>query len=114
ISYSDPSPVRAQSVANAFADAFVATTVDKRFQANASAKIFLEDKIQQLKIRLEDSEKKLLAFAQQQQIIDVNDKTSIAESNLASANAALGNLVSERIKDEQLWRQVEQSDAINL
>src|SRR4029078_12182744 len=60
------------------------------------------------------SEKILLDFAEKQQIVDVNDKTSIAENNLASANAALGNLIAERTKNEQLWRQVETSGAINL
>ena len=88
--------------------------MDKRFQANASAKTFLEDKIQQLKLRLEESEKKLLAFAQDQQIVDVNDKASIAETNLASANAALGNLIAERTKNEQLWKQTEAGESIDL
>jgi polysaccharide biosynthesis transport protein len=114
VTYSDPTPLRAQQIANAYADAFLASNLDKRFQANASAKTFLEDKIQQLKMRLEDSEKTLLDFAEKQQIVDVNDKSSIAENNLASANAALGNLIAERTKNEQLWRQVESSDAINL
>ena len=114
IDYSDPVPEQAQRIANAYADAFLASTLDKRFQANASAKTFLEDKIAQLKLKLEDSEKRLLDFAKQQEIVDVNDKTSIAESNLASANAALGNLVAERTKNEQLWHQVETADAINL
>ena len=107
VTYSDTSPERAQRVANGYADAFMAANLDKRFQANASAKTFLEDKIQQLKLRLEELEKRLLAFAQDQQIVDVNDKTSIAETNLASANAALGNLIAERTKNEQLWRQAE-------
>ena len=114
LDYSDPSPQRAQRIANAYADAFLASNLDKRFQANASAKIFLEDKIKQLKIRLEDSEKRQLAFAQEQQIVDVSDKASIAENNLAAANAALGTLISERTKNEQLWRQTEAADAINL
>jgi capsular exopolysaccharide synthesis family protein len=114
IDYSDPVPERAQRIANAYADAFLASNLDKRFQANASAKIFLEDKIAQLKLKLEDSEKRLLDFAKQQEIVDVNDKTSIAESNLASANAALGNLIAERTKNEQLWHQVETADAIDL
>ena len=114
VSYSDTSPERAQRVANGYADAFMAANLDKRFQANASAKTFLEDKIQQLKLRLEESEKRLLAFAQDQQIVDVNDKTSIAETNLASANAALGNLIAERTKNEQLWRQTEAGKEIDL
>jgi capsular exopolysaccharide synthesis family protein len=114
VSYSDPDPARAQAVANAYGDAFVATNIDKRFQANAAAKTFLEDKIQQLRVRLEDSEKKVLAFAEQQQIVDVEDKSSIAETNLAEANTALGTLISERTRNEQLWRQLEKSGGVNL
>ena len=114
ISYSDPDPARAQAVANSYAEAFVTTNIDKRFQANAAAKTFLEDKIQQLRARLEESEKKVLAFAEQQQIVDVDEKSSIAENNLAEANTALGALISERTKNEQLWRQLEATDGINL
>ena len=114
ISYSDPVPARAQQIANAYADAIVASNLDKHFQATAAAKTFLEDKIEQLKLRLEISEKKMLEFAKEQQIVDVDGKSSISVDNLAAANVALGTLISERTKDEQLWRQVENEDAINL
>ena len=116
ISYTDPDPDRAQRIANAYADAFIAATIDKRFQANEAAKVFLEDKIKQLKQRVEESERALVELAQKQQIIavDVEAKTSSAESNLASANEELATLTSERIKNEQLWRQAEKADAINV
>ncbi|MGC2396306.1 MAG: Wzz/FepE/Etk N-terminal domain-containing protein, partial [Rhodomicrobium sp.] len=45
LTYLDPNPARAQQVANAYAEAYVASTVDKRFQANSYAKTFLEDQI---------------------------------------------------------------------
>lgn len=114
LSYTDPAPARAQRIATAFADAFIAANLDKRFQANAYAKTFLEDQLRQLKLRLEDSEKTLLDFSEKEQIIVVTEKASIAENNLASANAALGNLVSERIKAEQLWKQIESATGITL
>jgi polysaccharide biosynthesis transport protein len=114
LTYTDPVPTRAQAIVTAYADAFIAANLDKRFQANAHAKIFLEDQIKQLKLRLEESERVLLDFAQSEQIVVVTEKSSIAENNLAMANAALGALVSERIKNEQLWRQVEPADAINM
>ena len=56
----------------------------------------------------------MLTFAQDQQIVDVNDKASIAETNLASANAALGDLIAERTKNEQLWKQTESGENIDL
>jgi capsular exopolysaccharide synthesis family protein len=114
ISFVDPDPRRAQKVANAYADAYIATNIDKRFQANASAKIFLEDKIQQLKLKLTEAERKMLDFAEEQKIVQVNQESSIAETNLASAHKELGELISERTKNEQLWRQAESTEAVNL
>ncbi len=112
--YTDPSAARAQRIANAYADAYVTSNLDKRFEANSYAKIFLDDQIKQLKIRLEESEKALLDFAEREKIVQVTDKASIAESNLAAANATLGQIISERIKNEQSWQQVEGATAINL
>lgn len=114
VSFTDPNPLMAQRIATALASAYSDSNLDKRFQANVYAKTFLEDQVKQLKLRLEESEKQLLDFAQKEQIVAVSEKTSIAENNLASANAALGVLVSERIKSEQLWRQVENASAINM
>ncbi|MGA8172799.1 MAG: polysaccharide biosynthesis tyrosine autokinase [Methylocystis sp.] len=115
ISYTDPSPEEARKIAQAFAEAFIASTLDKRFQANSYAKTFLDDQVVQMKLRLEQSEKGLLEFAQKEQIVaSTTDKASIAETNLASASAALGNIIAERIKNEQLWKQVQNATAINL
>ena len=114
IGYSDPDPSRAQKIANAYADAFIASNLDKRFEANSYAKTFLEDQLQQLKLRLQESDKALLDFGQKEEIVQTNDKASIADSNLAAANVALGHLVAERIKNEQQWKQLVSATAINL
>jgi capsular exopolysaccharide synthesis family protein len=114
IFYSDPEPARAQRIAAAFADAFIASNIDKRFEANSYAKVFLEDQLQQLKVRLEQSQKALLDFGRKEEIVQTNEKSSIAESNLAAANTAIGTLIAERIKSEQLWKQVEAAKAIDL
>ncbi len=110
----DSSPGRAAKIANVYADSFVASTIDKRFEANSYAKTFLDDQSKQLKVRLEESEKILLEFAEKEQIIVVNEKSSIAENNLAAANSALGILISERSKNEQIWKQVEPSVSMDL
>lgn len=114
IVFTDPSPARAQKVAMALADAYIAANLDKRFEANAYAKVFLEDQSKQLQLRLEKSERVLMDFAQREEIVAVTDKSSIAENNLASANVTLGQLVSLRIKSEQLWKQIESTKAISL
>ena len=90
VSYTDPDPAQAQRIANAFGEAYIASNLDKRFQANAYAKSFLEDQLSQLKLRLEEAQKAQLAFAEKEQIVPTTDKASLADSNLAAANAALG------------------------
>jgi polysaccharide biosynthesis transport protein len=114
VSYTDPSPGRAQRTAMAIARAFIASNLDKRFEASTYAKTFLEDRIKQLKLVLEDSSKALMNFAEQQQIVAADEKSSIAEKNLSAANAALSTVVTERIRNEQLWRQATSADAITL
>jgi len=115
LSYSDPNPARAQRIAMALADAFISANIDKRFQANSYAKVFLEDQAKQLKLRLEESEKTLLDFGQKEQIVaTVAEKSNIAEDNLAAANSALGNLISDRIKNEGLWKQAVSAKGLNL
>ncbi|MBJ7532748.1 polysaccharide biosynthesis tyrosine autokinase [Rhodomicrobium vannielii ATCC 17100] len=114
IRYLDPNPQRAQIIANGYADAYIASNLNRRFEANAYAKTFLDDQIKQLQIRLQESEQALIDFAEKEGMVEVNDKASIAENSLAAANTAAGQLISERIKNEQLWRQVESTTAINL
>lgn len=114
VSYIDPSPARAQQIANGYAEAYVASNLDKRFEANSYAKMFLEDQVKQLKIRLEESEQAIVNFAESQKMVEVGDKASIAENNLAAANTAVGQLISERMKNEQSWRQVENVTVVNL
>ena len=99
VSYIDPSPARAQQVANGYAEAYIASNLDKRFDANSYAKTFLEDQVQQLKIRLEESEKALLDFAEQEKIVEVTDKTSIAENNLATSKCR-GRAADRRTHEE--------------
>lgn len=114
LSYKDPDPGRAQSIAAALADAFITYNVDRRYQANAFARSFLENQIAQIKIKLEAAEQAAIKFAEQEKIVVVTERASVAETNLASAYASLSSLTQERIKSEELWRQVEATEGINL
>jgi capsular exopolysaccharide synthesis family protein len=115
VSYTDPIPTRAQRVANGYGEAFVSANLDKRFEANAYAKTFLEDQIKQLSLRLEEAEKAVVEYAEREQMIETNDNNaSLAEQNLSLAQSALGTIIAEKLKAEQLWKQVETSDGMNL
>lgn len=114
IIFTDANPARAQAISIGIAQAYIAANLDKRFEANSYAKTFLEDQLKQLKIRLEEADQKLIEFSEREQMVIVTEKSSIAENNLSAANAALGTLISERIKNEQLWKQVASAEAVSL
>ena len=68
-----PIPNLSARVANAFADNFISSNLQRRFEASAYARNFLEQRIAELKAKLEDSERQLVAYATQQQIIQVSE-----------------------------------------
>ena len=114
INFSDRSPLVAQQVSDAIAENFVAMTLDRRFSASSYARTFLEEKLQQIKLKLEESEKQVVAYAQKEGIVNVDDKISVVGANLKALNESLATTTAERIKTEQLWSQAQAGNAFGL
>lgn len=114
IAFTDPSPERAARIANAFAEAYISHASDKRQKSSSYARAFLDDQSRQLQARLRESETAQLKFAEENQIIILGEKSTVAESNLAAANALLSASISERMRNEQVWRQVDSHKGIDL
>lgn len=114
IGFSSPSPALAQKISIAVAENFVASTLDRRSSASAYASQFIQDRLQQLKIKLEESEKQVVAYARKEGLVNIDEKQPETTSRLAALNASLSAATAERIKNEQLWRQAESSDGLGL
>jgi capsular exopolysaccharide synthesis family protein len=115
LAYTDPNPARAAAITMGLANEFIGSIRDKRFEATAYAKTFLEDQLQQLRAKLQDSENALIDYSEKEQIVGTaSDKTSIAEANLAAANTTLGQIVTERMRNEQQYRQIENATVADL
>lgn len=115
VNYSSPDPLFAQRAANAVAEAFIASNLERRFGSSAYAKQYLEDRLQELKLKLEDSERKLVGFAQQEQIVSTGEASaSLSEQTLGTLNAALGTARQARINAESRWRQAQSSRGLVL
>ncbi len=114
ISFSFVNPYLAQQVSVAIADNFVAMTLDRRYSNSSYARTFLEEKLQQVKLKLEESEKQVVAYAQKESIVNVDDKVSVVGANLKAMNESLAAVTAERIKNEQLWAQAQVGDGSGL
>ena len=70
--------------------------------------------MQEIKIKLQDSEKELIAFAQKEGIVNVDDKQPQAAPALQGIQSALSAAVMERIRTEQLWQQAQADSGAGL
>lgn len=114
ISYISPDPADAQRIANAVAENFIQQNLDRRYDASSYARSFLEERLQELKLKLEESEEKLIQYAKENQIVNLDDQQSLVSNNLEKLNESLGLVRAQRIRDERLWEQVRDATDIGL
>jgi polysaccharide biosynthesis transport protein len=93
-------PVLAAKMANAWADAYIASNLDRKVDASSYARKFLDQELAKAKARLEESENALIAYTKQKQILNVEEKGNPVSQNYAEFSSALANAERERIKAE--------------
>ena len=106
LSFDSTSPVFAAKVVNTWAATFITMNLERRIGASSYAKDFLEERLKQIKVKLEDSERELVAFAGQQEIVNLDERQTISTQKLQSINGALNQAEQARIKAESLYRQM--------
>jgi capsular exopolysaccharide synthesis family protein len=107
VTFASPDPRVAERVSNGLAQAFMEANLSRREENSKYARTFLEDRLSQLKLKLEDSERALIAFAQEQRLASLDQNTSLASANLTQLNDALGTATADRIRAESVWRQAQ-------
>ncbi len=96
-------PELAARIANATVQAFITMGLERRTEGLSYAKNFLVDQIKQMKARLEESERKLNQYAQDKQILTLDEKTSVVNQTYTDYAAALARAEQDRIKVESLY-----------
>lgn len=112
LTFSSASPTLAAQVANSFADNFINSNLERRYQSTAYARQFLERQLQKTKTELEGSERQLVAYAQAQGLINTagrddtkgSDVTSLQGQSLVAINQALADAQTKRIAAEEAYR----------
>jgi len=107
INFDSPDPALSAKIANAIAEGFIESNMERRIDNSSYAKEFLEDRLEQVKLKLQDSESALANFAQEERIVNIDDRQSLLTNDLASLNAALTEAKQERIDVESRMRQTQ-------
>ena len=115
LTYDSNIPQMAALVANGIADSFINSTLQRRYEASAYARRFLERQIAKTRGDLERSERALVAYAQAQGIINTGkatdgkqsdgDANSLQGESLITLNQALAAATARRVAAEGAYRQ---------
>ena len=107
------SPQLAAEIANGIAENFISSGLQRRFEASTYARNFLQQQIAKTRRDLERSEKQIVAYAQQQGIINTgsnqpgeagNDAGSLQGASLVALNSALAAATAKRVEAEGAYR----------
>jgi capsular exopolysaccharide synthesis family protein len=113
VTYRSPDPTLSARIANAWATLFIQTNIERRFEATAYARSFLERRLAELREKLDQSERALVNYAASQRIININTagaagtavERPIISDDLVAFNQALAVSRTQRIAAESAFRQ---------
>ena len=118
IAYTSEDPALAARITNSFAENFINSALERRYEASSYARQFLERQIAKVKGELETTERQLVSYAQQQGLISTGggvgsdgkatgggDTSSLQGASLIALNDSLAAAQSRRIAAEQRYRQ---------
>ncbi len=117
VGFTSPDPALSAKVANAWADNFIRTNLERKVQATAYGREVLQRQLVQLKARLDQSQRQLVDYASRERIINLpgqgegSAERPIVVDDLAALNAALSKVTAERIEAEARFRQTGRAGA---
>ena len=100
-------PEFSATVLNAWTEAFVALNIERRFGATAYARKFLEERLADLKAKLEASERELAKFSRTRGIVNIGEQENTLTQGLKQINQALLKAREQRILAESMDGQVD-------
>jgi len=125
VNYTSNDPAMSARIANAWAQQFIASSMDRRFASTVDARRFLEGRLSDLRNRLERSERDVVGYAASTGIVTLSsnrgedgrttsDRTLVA-ANLEALNTALAQATADRIASESraLSHTAGSQDAVN-
>ncbi|MEM8750428.1 MAG: polysaccharide biosynthesis tyrosine autokinase [Pseudomonadota bacterium] len=114
LSFSHPDPALSAEVANELARSYIDQFVDQTSETSELARQFIAEKVAEAKIKLQDSEKELVEYAQQERITLTGDDVSLITSNIVEINRALSEAIQERLASESINQQINEGASASL
>ncbi|WOK35092.1 polysaccharide biosynthesis tyrosine autokinase [Sphingomonas sp. C3-2] len=104
VSFSSPNADLSRRIVTAWTKGFITSNLDRRFEASSYARKFLEDRLEQIRQRLEESERRVVAYASRERIVSIPAEQqgaaerSLVGDDLARLNAELVSATADRVR----------------
>lgn len=115
IRFTSADPVFSAKVANAWAENFIETNLERKLQATSYGRKLLSRQLAQAKEKLDESQRQLVGYASAQRIINLpaqgsgggtaTSERSIVADDLAALNTALSQATADRIQLQARYEQ---------
>jgi capsular exopolysaccharide synthesis family protein len=114
IAFHTPDPQLSARLADAHAEGYIRRGIELRIRAHEEARRFLEERLVELKDRVEQSEAVLNRYRRHKGIISLNDKENIVVDRLTDLNRRLTEAEAERIDIEGQVRLIHKGHYVSL
>jgi succinoglycan biosynthesis transport protein ExoP len=104
IKYSNPSPKLAAEIANATANTFIEQNIKDRFNSAMQAADWLSKQLDDLQIKVETSQARLIEYQKQHGIVGADDKQNLTLEKLNELGKQLTQAQADRIQKESLYQ----------
>jgi capsular exopolysaccharide synthesis family protein len=114
ISFESTDPQFAARVVNAHIKNFQEQNIRSRYDETTRATTWLRDELDELKIKVQESEDKRIAYERKNQIWTLDDKQNITTQRLGDLNKELTDAQSERMRKEALFQFAKAGDVAEV
>jgi len=118
-------PTLAAEIANSYSTNFIEQNIQRKFSTSAYSRKFLNEQLGLAKVRLEESERALIAYARSARLIDASagaarqagaaeGPRSLITANLVDLNTAYAESDANRLRTQQRWEQARATPLMSL
>ena len=111
VKYESINPQLAASVVNSLVDNYVEYNFRTKYDASRQATGWMEQRLDELKVKVEKSEQAMVDYERQNNIVSVGDKQTVAEARLDELNRSLSGAQADRMTKESMYKMVAENQA---
>lgn len=123
IAFDSPDPVLAARLANSFAQNMIMSNLKRRFDTSSYARDFLSTQLTETRVKLETSEREMIAYARRARLVDTSagagdgqssSPRSLTIASLVQLNDNYSQAQSVRVNAQERWERARSTALMNI